>query len=510
MLTNLEPDHLDRHGTFERYAAIKLTLFERQREDDVAVVPRGFGPVPGDGRRVEFAADDPLPAEPRIRGEHNRANAAAATAAARAVGVPDDAIARALASFPGVEHRIEEVGELDGVLFVNDSKATNAAAALRALALVRRSPQARDPRRPRQGGAVRRARRRVRARRPRLPDRGGGRARSPTALRAAGVPSSSGPGRSTARSPRQRRPPMPATSSCSPRRAPRSTSSRASSTAGRSSGASCRSSPGGVRTRVRPRSARAAAPDPRHARARRLRARDGLQRDLRLRHARRGRPDALPRQAGPLRGRRARPPRARLADRLPRVAPARAGAADRRLRRLRGRARRRRRRSTARTGGSSSAPSASSRPSSRSSRVCVWTCAVLARRPRAADDGRADEAGRPRRLRLRRADRDRARPRHDDHALPDGRRDPARLRDPAAALRPRRHLRARRRPARDLDGALPPRPDLQLPRPVEGRRGRGLPERPGDHRDGLRAGSPARASARASRRSTSSPRPTPT
>ena len=97
-------------------------------------MPRGFGPVPGDGRRVEFAADDPLPAEPRIRGEHNRANAAAATAAARAVGVPDEAIARALGSFPGVEHRIEEVGELDGVLFVNDSKATNAAAALRALA----------------------------------------------------------------------------------------------------------------------------------------------------------------------------------------------------------------------------------------------------------------------------------------------------------------------------------------------------------------------------------------
>ena len=134
VLTNLEPDHLDRHGTFERYGAIKLTLFARQQEDDVAVVPRGFGPVPGDGRRVEFAADDPLPAEPRIRGEHNRANAAAATAAARAVGVPDEAIARALASFPGVEHRIEEVGELDGVLFVNDSKATNAAAALRALA----------------------------------------------------------------------------------------------------------------------------------------------------------------------------------------------------------------------------------------------------------------------------------------------------------------------------------------------------------------------------------------
>jgi UDP-N-acetylmuramoylalanine--D-glutamate ligase len=134
VLTNLEPDHLDRHGTFAAYGAAKLRAFERQEEDDVAVVPRGFGDVPGRARRVEFAADDPLPAEPRIRGAHNRANAAAAAAAARAIGVPDDAIARALASFPGVEHRIEEVGIVGGVLYVNDSKATNAAAALRALA----------------------------------------------------------------------------------------------------------------------------------------------------------------------------------------------------------------------------------------------------------------------------------------------------------------------------------------------------------------------------------------
>ena len=134
VLTNLEPDHLDRHGTFAAYEAIKLSLFERQCADDVAVVPRGFGPVPGNARRVEFAADDALPAEPRLRGEHNRANAAAATAAARAIGVPDEAIAAALRSFPGVEHRIEEVATVDGVLYVNDSKATNAAAALRALA----------------------------------------------------------------------------------------------------------------------------------------------------------------------------------------------------------------------------------------------------------------------------------------------------------------------------------------------------------------------------------------
>jgi len=134
VLTNLEPDHIDRHGTFDAYAEAKLRAFARQRPGDVAVVPRGFGPVPGSARRVEFSVDDPLPAELRIPGAHNRENAAAATAAALAIGVPDEAIARALEAFPGVEHRIEEVATADGVLYVNDSKATNAAAALRALA----------------------------------------------------------------------------------------------------------------------------------------------------------------------------------------------------------------------------------------------------------------------------------------------------------------------------------------------------------------------------------------
>jgi UDP-N-acetylmuramoylalanine--D-glutamate ligase len=134
VLTNLEPDHLDRHDGFDAYRASKLEAFAHQREDDVAVLPRGFGAVPGRARRVEFSFDDPLPAEPRIRGDHNRANAAAATAAARAIGVPDEPIGLALETFPGVEHRIEEVAVIDGVLFIDDSKATNAAAAVRALA----------------------------------------------------------------------------------------------------------------------------------------------------------------------------------------------------------------------------------------------------------------------------------------------------------------------------------------------------------------------------------------
>jgi UDP-N-acetylmuramoylalanine--D-glutamate ligase len=117
VLLNLEPDHLDRHGTFERYRAAKLRIFERAR---FRVVPRGMGL---DG--IEFAADDDLPAEPRIPGAHNRANAAAATAAARAVGIGDDPIAHALRTFPGVPHRLELVRERNGVRWINDSIATN-------------------------------------------------------------------------------------------------------------------------------------------------------------------------------------------------------------------------------------------------------------------------------------------------------------------------------------------------------------------------------------------------
>jgi UDP-N-acetylmuramoylalanine--D-glutamate ligase len=124
VLLNLEPDHLDRHGSFDAYRAAKLRIFERA---GVKIAARALGL---DG--VQFAGDDPLPAEPSIPGAHNRENAAAATAAARAAGIDEAAIAEALRTFPGVPHRLELVRELDGVRWVNDSKATNVAAAVRA------------------------------------------------------------------------------------------------------------------------------------------------------------------------------------------------------------------------------------------------------------------------------------------------------------------------------------------------------------------------------------------
>ena len=133
VLLNLEPDHLDRHGTFEAYRDAKLRLFENQTQADFAVVPRGFGPIPGGAQHVEFDASDELPAEPLVPGAHNRENAAAATAAARAADIDDAAIAEALRTFRGVEPRLELIAEVDGVRFVNDSKATNTTAARRGI-----------------------------------------------------------------------------------------------------------------------------------------------------------------------------------------------------------------------------------------------------------------------------------------------------------------------------------------------------------------------------------------
>lgn len=125
VLLNVEPDHLYWHGTFERYRAAKLRIFERA---GISIAPPGYG------ADVEFSGSDALPVEPAVPGAHNRANAVAAAAAARASGIDDDAIAQALRSFRGVAHRLELVRELRGVRYVNDSKATVTAASRVALA----------------------------------------------------------------------------------------------------------------------------------------------------------------------------------------------------------------------------------------------------------------------------------------------------------------------------------------------------------------------------------------
>ena len=152
VLVNVQADHIDRHGTFEDYLAAKLRIFRFQGNDDIAVAPFGLGveDLGGCARRVPFGPggelddragflwwdDEPLIAhgEIRLRGAHNRANAAAAAAVALARGIDPDAVRAGLRTFAGVDHRLEEAGTIDGVLFVNDSKATNVASTLVALA----------------------------------------------------------------------------------------------------------------------------------------------------------------------------------------------------------------------------------------------------------------------------------------------------------------------------------------------------------------------------------------
>jgi UDP-N-acetylmuramoylalanine--D-glutamate ligase len=133
VLLNLTEDHLDRHGTFEAYRDAKLRLFARQSAEQLAIAPEGLE-LPGQARRIDFGdpAQLPLPPEQiRLRGPHNLENAMAASAAALSNGVPKAAVARALRGFAGVPHRLEEVGLVNGVLYVNDSKATNVESAVR-------------------------------------------------------------------------------------------------------------------------------------------------------------------------------------------------------------------------------------------------------------------------------------------------------------------------------------------------------------------------------------------
>ena len=140
MLLNVTPDHLDRHGSFDHYLASKLRIFACQDGNDTAIVDRSDPVVapldlPGEANEIDISQAD-LGFEPRgawMIGPHNLANARFAAAAALAMGIDAATIASAIESFPGVPHRLERVAEIGGVAYVNDSKATNVAAAVAAL-----------------------------------------------------------------------------------------------------------------------------------------------------------------------------------------------------------------------------------------------------------------------------------------------------------------------------------------------------------------------------------------
>jgi UDP-N-acetylmuramoylalanine--D-glutamate ligase len=139
---NVTQNHLDRHHTFENYAAAKGNLFRTQQAGDFAVlnaedaVCRSFAALTA-GTPVWFRAEDadelmPMSEIP-IPGRHNVENVMAAAAAARVAGVSNPAIAAAVRTFKAVEHRLEFVAEKSGVRFYNDSKATSVDATVKAL-----------------------------------------------------------------------------------------------------------------------------------------------------------------------------------------------------------------------------------------------------------------------------------------------------------------------------------------------------------------------------------------
>lgn len=164
VMLNVTPDHIDRHGTIDHYAAVKSRILGRAKvriigvDDDYGrgmarnlaamqrpivpisinrIVPHGY--VGGErniyrtsGSEAEDVAD--LTGIGSLRGSHNMQNAVAAVAACSALGVDDATLQDGLRSFPGLAHRMEEVGTKGAVLFVNDSKATNADSAAKALA----------------------------------------------------------------------------------------------------------------------------------------------------------------------------------------------------------------------------------------------------------------------------------------------------------------------------------------------------------------------------------------
>jgi UDP-N-acetylmuramoylalanine--D-glutamate ligase len=136
LLLNLAPDHLDRHPSYEDYVAAKLRIFANQLPGDVAVLPDGLDvTVPGQARQIRYGSGPEAELAGRIalHGEHNRQNGMAAAAICLARGIEAEAVATGLSDFPGVPHRLERVGTVDGVAYVNDSKATNVPSTIVAL-----------------------------------------------------------------------------------------------------------------------------------------------------------------------------------------------------------------------------------------------------------------------------------------------------------------------------------------------------------------------------------------
>jgi UDP-N-acetylmuramoylalanine--D-glutamate ligase len=165
VVLNITPDHLDRHGSFENYAAAKTRITERQGAEDFLVLNAedkttqmvaaktkaqifwfsGRRPVKQGafvhGESIVFVAREGAKAEPvmpageiHLKGLHNVENVLAAVCAARLAGISAEVIRRAVSSFKAVEHRLELVKSLHGVEFYNDSKATNVDAAMKAVA----------------------------------------------------------------------------------------------------------------------------------------------------------------------------------------------------------------------------------------------------------------------------------------------------------------------------------------------------------------------------------------
>jgi UDP-N-acetylmuramoylalanine--D-glutamate ligase len=148
VLLNITPDHLDRYDGFAAYAASKARLFSMMSEAHIAVIAteddetRSIANTFRHCRKseqdtvIEVASSSITDQTqwPTLQGPHNAQNAVVAIAAACALGIPEDAIQQGLKTYPGLPHRMERIRERNGVLFVNDSKATNPSSSAFALA----------------------------------------------------------------------------------------------------------------------------------------------------------------------------------------------------------------------------------------------------------------------------------------------------------------------------------------------------------------------------------------